>query len=263
MPPWRPRRRPAPLGWLYFPRSVPRSLAPSRRRLEVPPPRVARWSTGRESGTFRAPLLSFAPPEAGARSQGCRWRSCGCKQARMTIIKRGRCPFRPAPSRSALSRAPPCRHQSRHGEAGAGLPLNQLEPCFPLYPTLLQLTDMPATPTEPPPPSVFQSRRPPPLATDAPLTGLLPAPSEPGISPLGPKGQSPPAPGRSRSAVRRNLAGPPPAGARGPHCEATTLSEDQIANRGFLCKHLKLLGTCVKMCSGIVFDLLQKLVKSV
>jgi hypothetical protein len=95
------------------------------------------------------------------------------------------------------------------------------------------------------------------------LAGPPPPQPSPGISPLGPKGQSPPALGRPRLAVHRNLAGPLPAGARGPHCEATTLSEDQIANRGYLCKHLKLLGVCVKMCSGIVFDLLQKLVKSV
>jgi hypothetical protein len=95
------------------------------------------------------------------------------------------------------------------------------------------------------------------------LAGPLPAQPSPGIDPQGPEGRSPPAPGRSRPPVRRNLAGPPAAGAWGPHCEVTTLYEGLIANQGYFCKHLKLLGACVKMCSGIVFDLLQKLVKSV
>jgi Tfp pilus assembly protein FimV len=60
----------------------------------------------------------------------------------------------------------------------------------------------------------------------------LPQPSQ-GIDPQGPESRSPPAPGRSRPAVRRNLAGPPPDGAREPHCEVPNLPEGLIANRGY------------------------------
>jgi hypothetical protein len=56
------------------------------------------------------------------------------------------------------------------------------------------------------------------------------------IEPWDPADHPPPAPGRSRPLVRRNLAGPPPAGARGPHCEGPSLSEGLSANRGLFCK---------------------------
>jgi hypothetical protein len=55
------------------------------------------------------------------------------------------------------------------------------------------------------------------------LDGPPPPQPSPGIGPLGPKGQSPPAPSRPRPAVRRNLAGPPPVGARGRHCKVCDL----------------------------------------
>jgi hypothetical protein len=165
----------------------------------------------------------------------------------MSTIKRGRCPVCPAPSRNARSRAPSGRHQSRHGKAGAGPPLNQLEPCFPSIPPCCSSPTCPPLPQSrhlvgiPVTTATTAGRRHPPPPSPA---FSLPHPS-PRIGPLGPKGQSPPAPGRSRPAVHRNLPGPPPVGARGPHCEATTLSEDQIANQGSICKHLKLLGACV------------------
>jgi hypothetical protein len=50
------------------------------------------------------------------------------------------------------------------------------------------------------------------------------------IEPWDPTGHPLPAPGLSRPPVRRNLAGPPPAGARGPHCEGPSLSEGLSAN---------------------------------
>jgi hypothetical protein len=56
------------------------------------------------------------------------------------------------------------------------------------------------------------------------------------IEPWDPAGHPPPAPGRSRPLVRRNLDGPPPAGARGPHCEGPSLSEGLSAIRGLFCK---------------------------
>jgi hypothetical protein len=59
------------LGWLYCPRPVPRSLAPSRGRLEVSPSsrRAPADRTGaqRTTGRFRAPLLC-TPAEAAART---------------------------------------------------------------------------------------------------------------------------------------------------------------------------------------------------
>jgi hypothetical protein len=60
---------------------------------------------------------------------------------------------------------------------------------------------------------------PPPLQTPA------------GIKPRDSSGLPPPAPGRSRPPVRRNLAGPPPAGAWGPNCKGATLSEGLSANQ--------------------------------
>jgi hypothetical protein len=58
-------------GWLYCPRSVPRSIAPSRGRHEVPPPRVARRPTGRAPNgppVGSVPSLSCTPAEAAART---------------------------------------------------------------------------------------------------------------------------------------------------------------------------------------------------
>jgi hypothetical protein len=95
------------------------------------------------------------------------------------------------------------------------------------------------------------------------LAGTPPTQPSLGIDPLGPKGRSPPAPGWSRPAVRRNLAGPPPAGAKGPNCESPILSRGPSAQQGYICNPLKILGACLKVCSEIVFDLLQKLVKCV
>jgi hypothetical protein len=71
------------------------------------------------------------------------------------------------------------------------------------------------------------------------LAGPSPPQPSPGIGPLGPKGQTPPAPGRPRPAVRRNLAGPPPAGAQGPNCESPILSRGPSAQQGYICDPLK------------------------
>jgi hypothetical protein len=68
-----------------------------------------------------------------------------------------------------------------------------------------------------------------PLRRPRPPVVPLPKPST-GIESQGPEGRSPPAPGRSRPPVRRNLAGPPPAGARGLHCKVCDISG------GVLCK---------------------------
>jgi hypothetical protein len=180
-PPWRPRRQPALLDWLY----CPRSLSPKPCAVPRPPRGVPLLASragrpdGRPTDRRSVPCLpvSFAPSEAGARSQGCRRRSCGRKQARMSTIKWGCFPVRSAPSQNAHFRAPPGRHQSRHGEAGAGPPLNQLEHCFPSIPPCC------SSPTCPPlPQSRHHAGIPVAAATAAgrpPLAGLLPAPSEP------------------------------------------------------------------------------------
>jgi hypothetical protein len=71
------------------------------------------------------------------------------------------------------------------------------------------------------------------------LAGPLPAQPSTGIDPQGPEGRSSPAPGRSRPAVRRNLAGPPPAGTQGPNCESPFLSRGPSTQQGYICNPLK------------------------
>jgi hypothetical protein len=66
------------------------------------------------------------------------------------------------------------------------------------------------------------------------LAGPSPAQASKGIGPQGPRVPPPPAPGRSRPAVRRNLAGPPPAGTQGPHCEAIVPFEGLSAKQGHI-----------------------------
>jgi hypothetical protein len=80
--------------------------------------------------------------------------------------------------------------------------------------------------------------------------------------PPGPAGHPPPppppAPGRSPTRVRRNLAGPPSAGARGLHCKVPSLSEGLSANQGHFCKDLKLLRGPVQKCNfNSICDLLN------
>jgi hypothetical protein len=57
-----------------------------------------------------------------------------------------------------------------------------------------------------------------------------------GIKPRDSSGPPPPAPDRSRPPVRRNLAEPPSAGARGPNFKEATLSEGLSANQGLFGK---------------------------
>jgi hypothetical protein len=62
----------------------------------------------------------------------------------------------------------------------------------------------------------------------APLPLRTPA----GIKPRDPSGPSSARAGRSWLPFRRNLGGPPPAGARGPNCKGQILSEGLSANQG-------------------------------
>jgi hypothetical protein len=64
------------------------------------------------------------------------------------------------------------------------------------------------------------------------------------IKPRDPSSCPPPAPGRSSPPVRRNLAGPPPAGARGLHCKPPILCRILTANREYICEESEVPGAC-------------------
>jgi hypothetical protein len=106
------------------------------------------------------------------------------------------------------------RHHSRHGEAGAGPPLNQLEHFSPLT-RVLKLTNVSTSPMEPPLAGTGSRgghhRR---LPVCPPPQQLL-SPTEPANRTLVALGHSPTLPGRTPANPRRYFTGlrhPPPRG---------------------------------------------------
>jgi hypothetical protein len=204
----------------------PKPCTVPRPPRSFPPPHAARPDehlTDRRSLPVGLPVRAArAPPEL------CPWPAL-CST--LSAAKGYRAAIKEAPQGALLARLPSTARATAgairgcHGELRFRPAAGPNEP-FPTFPCTY-----PSSPTCPSPP---QSRH---LAGTAVATATaagrrrphlaapLPAQPSPGIDPQGPEGRSPPAPGLSRPAVRRNLAGPPPAGAQGPHCEVPNLPE--------------------------------------
>jgi hypothetical protein len=83
------------------------------------------------------------------------------------------------------------------------------------------------------------------------------------IGPRDPSGRPPPAPGRSWPPVRRNLAGPPPAGAWGLHCKVCDISGCFVWSKGMVVNLQKLPGASAQNCNFNSVPIFLKLVKCV